>query len=55
MTPAQEWQQWREKRERGEVTADQWVKWARAYVDRLGGGPWRARCEQHIRFVERTK
>lgn len=55
MTPAQEWEQWRKKRERGEVTAEKWLEWARAYVNRLQGGPWRKHCEAHIRFVERTK
>ena len=55
MTPAQEWQNWRIKRERGEITTDDWLKWARAYVSRLDGGPWRKHCETHIRFVERTK
>lgn len=55
MTPAQEWQNWRVKRERGEITADEWLKWARAYVNRLDGGPWRKHCETHIKFVERTK
>lgn len=54
MTPAQEWHNWREKRERGEVTTDEWLKWARAYVNRQSGGPWRKFCETHIRFVERN-
>lgn len=53
MTPAQEWQNWRVKRERGEVTAQQWITWADAYVQRLGAGPWRKHCEAHIRFVKR--
>lgn len=55
MTPAQEWQNWRLKRERGEVTDQEWLTWARRYVNGMSGGPWRSFCEQHIKFVERTQ
>lgn len=53
MSPAQEWSAWRVKRERGEVTTQEWLTWARAYVNRQSGGPWRRFCEQHIHFVEK--
>lgn len=53
MSPAQEWEAWRKKRESGAVTADEWLDWARAYVNGLSGGPWRKHCEAHMRFVER--
>lgn len=54
MTPAQEWQHWREKRERGDVTKEQWLEWAEKYVSNLSGGPWHKHCEAHIRFVRNT-
>lgn len=53
MTPAQEWEQKRRQRESGSLSAQDWIKWARAYANRLSGGPWRKHCETHIRFVER--
>lgn len=53
MTPAQEWEQKRKQRENGDITVQQWLTWANAYVNRLSGGPWRKHCEAHIRFVER--
>lgn len=55
MTPAQEWEEWRKKRKNGEVTKEQWLEWADAYVKKIsGGGPWLKHCEAHIRFVKNT-
>lgn len=53
MTPAQEWEQKRRARESGSLSAQDWIKWASAYVNRLSGGPWRKHCEAHLRFIER--
>lgn len=54
MSPAEEWEAWRKKREKGQVTTAQWLEWAEAYVNRISGGPWRSHCETHIRFVRRN-
>lgn len=55
MTPAQEWEAWRKKREAGQVTRRQWLEWAEAYLRRLDGGPWRSHVETHIRFIKRQE
>lgn len=54
MTPAEEWQEWREKRESGAVTKQQWLTWARKYVAGLPDSPWREFCRSHIQFVARS-
>lgn len=53
MTPAQEWQKQRERRESGALSAADWLKWAKRYLNTLSGGPWRRHVETHIRFIER--
>ena len=55
MSPAQQWEAKRKARERGEITAEQWIAWAEIYVGRLDGGPWRKHCEAHLRFVKRNE
>lgn len=55
MTPAQEWEAKRKQRESGAITVDQWIAWAKTYVNCMSGGPWRKHCEAHLRFVIRNE
>jgi hypothetical protein len=54
MTPVQEWEAWRKKRQNGEVTKEQWLRWAKAYVRRTPKSDFRDHCETHIRFIENS-
>lgn len=53
MTPAQEWEKQRKRRESGSLSGADWLKWAKSYIRGLSGGPWRQHCEAHVRFIER--